>query len=555
MELRIAADPIKKWWWLIVLATVLGAISGYLAVRQQPAIYQSRATLMVGNAIEDPNPSQGELVLGLHLAVTYADLAQRDAVRNETMKALGLEWLPPYDVSAPRNTQILEIVVTDTSPERARAVTSELANQIIEQSPSSLGPEAQARLDFVERQLDLLEDSIDLVVGEIDVKQKERSVSVGSRQSSELDRELSELSARLNALQSNYATLLANTSSGATNALSVIVPASTPTSPIGPNRLSTVVAAAAVGFALSLGAAYVIEYLDDTISDRADVRATVGVDVLAEFPSFALSAGESKLVAREDPLSPIAESYRRLRTNIQFANLDSPPRSIVITSASSGEGKSVTAANLAIVLASAGRRVLLIDADLRRPVQDLMFEVPPEPGLSGFLLALGTLDDQDDNNSFRAMLSRFSIASGTENLTLLPRGRSPHNPSELLGTVRMRTALGRAAALFDYVIIDSPPLQAVTDAAILATAVDGVLLVAESGQTRKADLSAAVGQLEAVGATVIGAVITRVPKRQNRYSEYYGQGEQRQSSLISELSDQDVGVAGPDSIPSNMDAV
>jgi capsular polysaccharide biosynthesis protein len=160
MDLKELLVPLLKWWWLIVVATLLAAFSSYRAVRQQPLVYEARTTLMIGRALDNPNPSNNEFWLSQQLAATYADLGKREAVRERTMAALGMTWLPEYRVRALPNTQLLEIVVVDTNPARAQSVANELANQLILRSPTASRPEEQDRQAFVNEELNDLEATI-----------------------------------------------------------------------------------------------------------------------------------------------------------------------------------------------------------------------------------------------------------------------------------------------------------------------------------------------------------------------------------------------------------
>ena len=209
-----------------------------------------------------------------------------------------------------------------------------------------------------------------------------------------------------------------------------------------------------------------------------------------------------------------AEPYRALRTAVQFANPDSPLRTILITSSTPGEGKTTTASNLAIALAAAGDRVVLVDADLRRATLAAAFGLEEAVGLGSLVLHTATLDD--------------SLQQWSEGVTVLPSGRPlPPNPSELLGSRLMSGWPGTLAGRFDVVIIDTPPVLPVTDAVALATQVDAVLIVARHGATQRGPAAEARRRLEAVGAPVIGYVLNAVPARESAgyYASYrYGYG-------------------------------
>jgi protein-tyrosine kinase len=218
------------------------------------------------------------------------------------------------------------------------------------------------------------------------------------------------------------------------------------------------------------------------------------------------SAG--RLVVRDDPRSFASEAYRVLRTNLHFANPDSPLRRLIITSAGSGEGKSTTASNLAICLAQADRSVLLVDADLRRPVLHTVFRQPSTPGLSSYLAG-------------DALPDAVVIKTSIPNLSLVPCGPTPPNPSELLGSRRMSDFLQTMSERFDMIILDTPPVLAVSDACVLVPAVDGVLLVVGSGVVVRPSLKRAKEQLASVHARILGAVVNKFDAVANGYTKRY----------------------------------
>jgi capsular exopolysaccharide synthesis family protein len=204
------------------------------------------------------------------------------------------------------------------------------------------------------------------------------------------------------------------------------------------------------------------------------------------------------LITVSEPRSPISEAYRTLRTNLDFASLDEMLKTLVVTSAGVGEGKSTTLANLATVSAQAGRKVVLVDADLRRPTLHQVFGLANEVGLTTAM--------RDDS----ALTSPPLQETGIEGLRVLTSGPLPPNPAELMGSRRMEDVVQALAELADQVFFDTPPVVAVTDAAVLATKVDGVLLVISAGKTRREYARSAVQRLEQINARLVGTVLTDV---------------------------------------------
>jgi len=215
----------------------------------------------------------------------------------------------------------------------------------------------------------------------------------------------------------------------------------------------------------------------------------------------------ARLVVRDDPRSYAAEAYRVLRANLHYANPDAPFRKILITSAGAGEGKSTTVANLGLCFAQAGASTVVLDADLRRPSLHNLFREPATPGLSSYLAG---------NSLFDAVIHKTSVP----NLSLVSSGPTPPNPAEILASRRMKEFLETAAERFDVVLVDTPPVLAVSDPCILAPLVDGVLLIVASGVPRPA-LRRAKEQLTSVRANVVGAVINRFDARAAGHSKRY----------------------------------
>ena len=265
MELKVYLAPLRRWWWLILASTLIAAVSSYAAVSRQAAIYQAGSTLLIGSAINNPNPNGNEFWLSQQLAETYTDIAQRGFVREAVMQSLGLSWLPGYSARAVPDTQLIEIVVTDTSPQRAAAVANEVARQLILQAPTNKQGGVEGREAFISGQLDELELKIDETNAEIVSKQDELAGLFSARQIADAQGQIAALEAKRNTLQSNYAALLASTSQGALNSLSIIEEAAIPLAPIGPEVMMTVLISALIGFSLAVAAAYLLEYLDDTL--------------------------------------------------------------------------------------------------------------------------------------------------------------------------------------------------------------------------------------------------------------------------------------------------
>ena len=505
MEIKELLLPLKRWWWLILAAGMIAAAASFLATLRQPPQYTATTTLMIGGTINDPNPSSNEFFLTQQLAATYADIVMREPVRNATMQTLGLKALPPYSAVALPNSQIIEIAVTDTIPERAQAVAAELANQLILRSPTSERPEDMERQKFIQEQLDTLQTQINETTDEITALQIELGTLDSARDISNVQDQITALEAKRSDLQTNYASLLSNTQSGAVNTITIIDPANLPTRPVGPNQFSSILLASVLGVVLAVTAAYVIEYLDDTLKSTEEIKELVQFPVIGYIGE--IPAGQNRAEIVTDPHSRIGPAFRYLRTNIAFADAATPIRTILVTSADPEAGKTTVAVNLAFVVAQTDKKVILIDADFHRPNIHTMLGINNRSGLS---------DIFRDNTRIKDVLSETKEG----NLTVLTTGTLPPNPSELLASEKMDQFLEEAKRTSDLIVIDSSPFI-VADAAILAAKVDAVLWVVRSGHTRRSHIKAMKEQVMRTGARVIGVVVNDVPESSTYYTSYY----------------------------------
>ena len=281
-----------------------------------------------------------------------------------------------------------------------------------------------------------------------------------------------------------------------------------PLSPSSPNVPLNLALGALVGLAIGIGIAVLRSVLDTRIRTPRDVEQVTDRPLLGAI-AFDPKAEERPLIVHADPLSPRAESFRAMRTNLQFLDTDGRA-SFVVTSSVPSEGKSTTAINLAIALADAGKRVALLDTDLRKPKVAEYLGIEGGAGLTDVLIG-------------RARLGDVMLPWGNRSLYVLPAGKIPPNPSELLGSKTMQQLLEVLERDFDVVLCDAPPLLPVTDAAILANATTGAILIVAAGQTNRHQLTGAVDALQTAGAHIAGVAMTMVPTRgPDSYAYGYG---------------------------------
>jgi len=296
-----------------------------------------------------------------------------------------------------------------------------------------------------------------------------------------------------------------------------IMDAATPAARIGIGTRQRLGVGLLVGLVLGVLAAFLLEYLDQTIKTASDVERSLTLPVLGRIPVGAgggrfRARGTLPLVSTTGAEDPVSEAYRTLRTNVTFVSAEERALKLLcVTSPGPGEGKSTTAANLAITLAQQGTRTLLVDADLRRPLVHRALGLQQEPGLTDVLVG-------------RAMLREAVRPNVLAGLDVLPAGALPPNPSELLGSAAMHRLLDQLRGDYEMVVFDSPPALAVTDATVLGASSDGVILVLRSGETEEQAARQAVDQLRRVHARLAGAVLNGVERNGDRYYHYRGGG-------------------------------
>lgn len=505
MEIRRYLAPALKWWWLILAATLLSFGSAYYATGDIQLTYSARTTLLIGRAIFDPNPSSNEIGLNGQLAQAYADIVQREPVQNGTKAALGLSILPDYKALA--NGQIVEITVTDTDPVRAQAVANELARQLILLSPGNPQSVDAQRQAFVQQQLQETETNIKDAQAEIANLQSSLGQITSATTLADTQNQIKTLQEKITTLQTIYANLLSTTQQGASNTLSVLEPAALPERPIGLSRYVIIALAALSGLVLAGGAAYLLEYFNDTLEGPEDISSWLKVPVLGSINEMDKRKSKWPYVV-EKPLSLVAESFRTLRANIEFLNRERPLQIISICSSSPSDGKTSTAINLAIVMARAGKKVLLVDADLRKPTVHHALGIPNRNGLSEVLL--GYLDAQEAVQPWEE-----------DNLGIITAGNHSQDTLDYLNVNQLNQLFARLRMLADVVIVDGPPFFT-AETMMLASKADGVLLVARPGHSRKPAMRAMIDQLTLSDARIIGVAANRVRGKQDAYGYGYG---------------------------------
>jgi capsular exopolysaccharide synthesis family protein len=502
-----------RWWWLIVSVTVLTAGAAYIQSRRTVPVYSASATLMINQAPSSvaSSATSDSILTSQRLASTYVELLRKRMVLTQVVRDLSLPVTPAelagrINVESVRDTQLIVVSVEDTDPAQAAAIANKTA-QVFQNFITEQQLERYTSLkDSLTSQMKQTESDIAAAQSELD--------ALGTQRTAAEDLRAGQLQTTLGQYRSSYASLLTSLAqvrlaeAQATSNVVMAEEAIPSVTPVRPRTARDTALAAVLGVVLALGVIFLIEYLDDTIKTPDDVDQAVKLPTLGLIARIEGEAPSQKLVAALSPRSPISEAYRTLRTNLEFGGVDAPLKSFLVTSSNPTEGKSTTVANLAIVLAQAGKRVIAVDSDLRRPMLHKYFKLSNSLGLTTALL----------NSQTRA--EAYLQPTEIENLSVMCSGPLPPNPAELLGSRRMKQIIDELEEQADVVVCDSPPLLVVTDAVLLARQTDGVLLVIDAGNTRRAFLARGRDILKSANARLLGVVLNRITLSRSGYYSY-----------------------------------
>jgi capsular exopolysaccharide synthesis family protein len=527
MELRRYAAIVWRWSWLLALGTLLAGAASYAVSKQKTPIYQANATILVNQAQALTGPSYSDVLANQQLSKTYAQLVTSSPVLDQVVKNLGASGPAPAgplpcNISAAvrRDTQLIDIKARSTDPALASRCANETAKVFSDQiRQTQLGQQSNAEGDL-EQQISAVQKSIDdrqrLITSlgspqpGVPEDQRRQQLNQAQNEIDGLRQNHSDLTRRLQDLRIDLARSI--------NSVTLADPAGVPIAPVSPRVALNTALGAFLGLVIAAAVVGVMEYLDDTVKSAEDVSRAVGAATLGAITRFRAPSGTlrrghrgltPRLLTSLSNTSTVAEAYRMVRTNLEFARSGRTNQTMLVTSALPGEGKSTTTANLALVLAQTGRRVILVDADLRRPSQHRLFDVPNTVGLS----TLFVMDEP--------VVEGFLRMTPLDNLLVLPSGPLPPNPAELMSSSRMGQIIEMLKKHAEIVLFDSPPLLGVADASALAPRLDGAVLVVDSGRTRAGVLTHAVEVLGRAQATLWGVVLNKLKTRRGEGYYYY----------------------------------
>ena len=521
-DLRQYIALLWQWAWLIVLAGVLAGGAAFITSKLQDPVYQAKTKLLINEAPSTTTSEYTAILTSERLARTYSELMTEDPILEAVIEQLDLDLdqdetdgdilealTGATEVQLIRDTQLIELSVEDTDPEMAARIANTIVEEFIEQNQALQSSRFAESKTSLEEEMARIQGQIHNALLTID---ELGDTPADQQQRDRLESDIAQYRQTHAGLLQSYEQIRVAEAQTTSNVIQV-KPAAAPEKPIRPRVLMNTALAAVVGGMLAVGAIFLVEALDDTLKNPDDVSRHLGLPILGTILKHEVENGNP--VTAEEPRSPTSEAYRALRTNIQYASVDYPIRSLLVTSPSANEGKSTIAANLGVVLAQGGKRSILVDADMRRPTLHKKLKVPNRVGLSAFFVFHSL---SGDTNEHPEGAIQDTLADG---LSVIPSGKIPPNPSELLASERMSKVIERLKQDAEIIIVDSPPVTAVTDSSVLAPRMDGVLLVIQPGVTKLDAARHAVEQLHRVGANLIGVVLNNVEPKSSRYGYYY----------------------------------
>jgi non-specific protein-tyrosine kinase len=504
LDVRQYLSVLTHWAWLIILSALLaGTVSLFVSLNMAPS-YRSITTVLVNEAPATKNADYNSVLMSKQLTSTYAEMMANDLVLGQVAEQVRIANTPEemrkwIRIEPVRDTQIIQVSVQTTDP----AFSASIANAIVSTFSTQIQDIQTKRFSQSKLTLETQLAETDKQIADL-VNQAELAVTQSEKD--RLDAKVVEYRTIYSNLLTSYEQIRLSEAQSVSSVVQV-VPAVPNTDPVEPNIWRNTILAALLGFLIAAVALIARESLDDTVKTPNEITRKFDLPILGVIYHHS-SEGTSPITISE-PRSPVAEAYRALRTNINYASVDRPLRTILITSAIPGDGKSTTIINLGVVLAQNGKRVIIADCDLRRPQIHTHFGLTNRQGMSTLFASSG-----DGLNSVRQ-------STPVDGLTVVTSGSLPPNPSELMGSQKLQTILNTMRNSADIILIDTPPTLTVTDASALAPSLDGILLVVRPGKTKVSALRQTIEQLRQVNARILGIVMNDVAVSGKPYSYHY----------------------------------
>lgn len=512
MELRDYLSVLRRRKRMIILATLTVVASAVVLSMLQEPVYRAKARVLIR-----PDSAVFGNTSGLPTDPAFIE-TQMVVIESKPVRDLVQEKLGPVpepSTTAVGTTSVVQVAVESRRPERAAEVTNAYVDAYLAFRSKQLSDALSVQTREIQSKIDALQKQIDDLGNQINALAACGGQSGVCPQRESLQQDRDALISQQVPFKQRRDELQVEASAGGAPA-QVVTPAAVPDEPVRPTPVRNALAALAVGLVLGTTAALAFEHLDDSIKSKEDLqRSARDIPVLGMIPTTPgwKERDRPRVVSLLEPSSPSAEAYRTLRTSIRFLAVDRPLRVIQVTSPAAGEGKTTTTANLAVALARAGERVVIVSCDLRRPRLHEFFGLTNSVGFTSVLLGEVPLS------------SALQPVPEVGRLWVLPSGPLPPNPSELLSSTRASEVLNGLQASADTVLVDCPPVLPVTDAAVLSGKVDGTLLVVTAGDTTRKQMARTVELLRQVNAPLVGAVLNNAPA-EGAYTYLYRYYEQ-----------------------------
>lgn len=506
MELSSYLSVLQRRKWLVILAVILATAAAaaitFLSKPQYVAGTTVRVLTIGGGTITSARP---DITYTERLLNTYARILTSTTTRQTLRKDLNLDTLPVISVQLIPGTELIRIVTEAGDPDEAASVANAAANLLISQNREFYSGGTGTTLEeILGKQVVEAEEELNRARAEYDRLLAEAPENTAA---------ISAASQSLDVRERTYTSLLSQYEAARleeavrANAISVVEEATPPNRPAKPRHVVNIALGLAVGLIGGIGLALLIDNLDTTLYTVDQIEAATQMATVGRIPS---AKDELQIARLGSGHYPQLESFRRLRTNILAVGDPNEPRVLLLTSAKRGEGKSTISSNLAVTIAQSGRSVIVVDCDLRLPTVHKMFDVPNKRGLTSILTGDVPLEETIQYSAF-------------PRVQIITSGPLPPNPTELLGSPQMAELIEQLKEQFDFVILDTPALLSVADAAVLAPTADQVILVVAQAQTRRGDVQTVRQQLSNVRVKSIEVVVNRAEPNGN-YA-YYGADE------------------------------
>lgn len=493
MELKTYLSIIGRRKWILILVTLAVSILATILSLLQTPQYSASTTVRVatfGSGVAAFGSQKADINYSQLLMSTYASILTTGKVRSEIKEELGLEEFPELTAELVPSTELMRIRAEAANPNTARDIANLAALKLIEQSQALYTGSGTSTLDLLEQQIDQIQVELNEARNEYETLLQENPndtirINAISESIALKERTQSTLLEQYETVRIEQALL--------TNQISIVENAFSPSRPSTPRHELNIALGIVVGLVSGVALALLVENLDNTLYTVHQIESISESAAIGQIPE---SQKSLKIVQLDNELKSELEAFRRLRTNILASNGRSSNKVILITSAERGEGKSTILANLAVAMAQSGRRVLVVDCDLRRPAQHDLFAISNNRGLTNLLLGEMSYEDIIQESRY-------------PRVQVITSGDLPPNPTELLGSPAMADLIDELSEAYDLVLLDTPALLSVTDAAVLVPLVESVVLVVTRTVSRRDALNAVKKQLENVQAKSVSVVINR----------------------------------------------